>query len=199
MKAGVHVDFAHVRFGFHNAAAARRTVAMCRKYRIRVIADEATMFDTVDEAFVGIPAPTHFQTDPPLPALAAVTDLVATMGGWPEVQTALRAVQRVAEKHGVTMRSVALRWVMDQGATPVVLTSWTHAGGCFGKAQLDKGAARGRGAVPARELLGRRGLGGARRGGQVIGLPADGMHSAHRAAWRRMRAEFGHTVGIVTT
>jgi aryl-alcohol dehydrogenase-like predicted oxidoreductase len=140
VKAGVRIDYARVRLGLHCASAARPALAACKRYGIVVVADEATMFGCVDEAFVGVPCPSHFQTDPPVPSVAAVAGVVSQMGGWPEVQKALATVQDIARKHGVTMQTVALRWCIDQGATPVVLSSWSHAGGCMGKGPLDEGS-----------------------------------------------------------
>lgn len=39
---------------------------------------------------------------------------IAVAGGWAPFQTLLRAVHRVAQKHGVSMATIASRWVLDQ-------------------------------------------------------------------------------------
>ena len=136
VKAGVQMHFAHVRCGFHNAAAARAAIAVCQRYGIAVIADEGTLFGCVDEGFVGIPCPSHSQTDPAVASLPAVAAVVQQMGGWPAVQTALRAVKSIADKHGVSMQSVVLRWQMDLGATPIALVPWHPACKGFADAAL---------------------------------------------------------------
>jgi diketogulonate reductase-like aldo/keto reductase len=139
VRAGVNISFAHVHCGFHNAAAALPVFAVCKRHGIAVIADEGTLHGCVDEAFVGIPCPSHFQKDPPVPSVPAVLAMVQQMGGWDLVQAALVTVKKIADKHGVTMQSVVLRWQMDLGATPVVLVPWSHPGACVGKGPLEAG------------------------------------------------------------
>lgn len=140
IKAGVHISFAHITFGLHNASAARATIAMCQQYGIAIVADGATMFGCVDEHFLGIPCPSQFQQDPPLTSLAGAKAAISQMGGWELVQAALTAIKSVADKHNVTMATVMLRWQMDSGATPVVISAWSHPGGCMGKSPLDEGS-----------------------------------------------------------
>ena len=139
MQAGVRIDFAHIRYGLHNAKAMQPVIDVCKRYNIAIIGDEATLYGCVDEAFVGIPCPSHFQSDPSVPSVAAVRGVVHQMGGWATVQKALAAVQEVACKHGVSMQSVALRWSLDNGVSPVVLTPWSHPGACMGKGALADG------------------------------------------------------------
>lgn len=51
-------------------------------------------------------------------------DLIASHGGWDKFQCALSTVKKIADKHGVTLQTVALRWQMDQGVFPVVTMDW---------------------------------------------------------------------------
>lgn len=139
MKAGIHISFAHIAFGLQNASMARSTIATCKEYGIAVIADGATMAGCIDEHFIGIPCPSHFQQDPPVASLAGAKAAISEMGGWPQVQTALEAIKTVADKHSVSMATVMLRWQMDNGATPIVLSAWSHPGACMGKSPLEEG------------------------------------------------------------
>ncbi len=46
---------------------------------------------------------------------------IDAVGGWEALQTVLRAAQRIADKHGVSMANVATRWVLDQPAVAAVI------------------------------------------------------------------------------
>lgn len=39
--------------------------------------------------------------------------MIRSWGGWPLFQELLRALQSIAQKHGVTVSNVATRWVLD--------------------------------------------------------------------------------------
>lgn len=74
-------------------------------------------------------------------------------GGWSRFQQLLRCLRAVADRHGVSMEAVAVRWAMDQGVTPVVDINWREAAarpglatfgrpyGCALQAGTDEGAA----------------------------------------------------------
>lgn len=51
-------------------------------------------------------------------------DLIASHGGWDKFQSTLNTMKKVADKHSVTLQTVALRWQMDQGVFPVVTMDW---------------------------------------------------------------------------
>ena len=132
----------HVRCGLHCARVALATIALCKRYGIRVIAEGGLMAGCVHEDFVGVPCPGHGAdaADPAVSSLPGLAEVTHTFGGWQGVQAALKTLKRVADKHGVSMRAVALRWQMDLGATPVVAVDWSDPGGAVGKA-TEEGAA----------------------------------------------------------
>lgn len=51
---------------------------------------------------------------PPSAQVAHALELANNYGGWGKVQALLQAVKGVADKHGVMMQTVALRWQIDQ-------------------------------------------------------------------------------------
>jgi hypothetical protein len=59
---------------------------------------------------------------------AAAQRAVEAYGGWGRVQALLAALRAVAERRGVSMQAVALRWQADKGCVPV-LPVWWGAGG----------------------------------------------------------------------
>lgn len=78
----------------------------------------------INEKYIGVPCPTTASKDPSLPSVAAAVDYVDAYGGWSKTQGLLKAIKKVADKHGVSMKTVAQRWVIDQGAIPVVPINW---------------------------------------------------------------------------
>ena len=46
--------------------------------------------------------------------VAYALELANNYGGWEKTQTLLRTIKSVADKHGVMMQTVALRWQIDQ-------------------------------------------------------------------------------------
>ena len=46
---------------------------------------------------------------------------IAQIGGWSALQAVLRAAQRIAAKHGVSIANVATRWVLEQSAVAAVI------------------------------------------------------------------------------
>jgi len=46
--------------------------------------------------------------------VAHALELANNYGGWEKTQLLLRGIKAVADKHGVMMQTVALRWQIDQ-------------------------------------------------------------------------------------
>lgn len=133
VAAGVQLSFARMPFGFHNRSAAEAAIAVCGKYSIPVIGDACTLFGLVDRYFVDMPAPSPLEEKLPVTSMPHALACAKDMGGWEAVQKALKAVEAVATKHSVEMQTVALRWCIDQGVTPVIPVGWKHSAEAFGK------------------------------------------------------------------
>jgi len=101
---------------------------MAREYNVKVFARGGLMGGLVSEKYVGAPLPsTTGAPDPDLDDPAAVLEAVNNYGGWDKVQALLREVKAVADKHGVRMQTVALRWLIDMGTFPVATVRWGEA------------------------------------------------------------------------
>ena len=68
----------------------------------------------------GAPLNSHFH------CYVQALDLVNSYGGWEKFQKLLAEVKKIADKHGVKMQTVALRWQIDQGTFPVATTRWSE-------------------------------------------------------------------------
>lgn len=59
--------------------------------------------------------------------MASALEAAESYGGWDATQRLLREVKAVADKHGVRMQTVALRWLIDLGTFPVATVRWGEA------------------------------------------------------------------------
>jgi hypothetical protein len=89
---------------------------VCKRYGITA---EGTFHGCIDEAFIGIPCPSHFQEDPSVPSVPVVLTMVQQMG---KEHCADCAGDREADcrQNGLTMLSMVLQWQTELEATPVV-------------------------------------------------------------------------------
>mmetsp|Transcript_63569 Transcript_63569/g.201028 ORF Transcript_63569/g.201028 Transcript_63569/m.201028 type:complete len:458 (-) Transcript_63569:63-1436(-) len=101
------------------------TLALCKDEGVTVLATNSLLGGLLSDKFVGAPCPAS--VDPDVDSPTAALDTVEKYGGWPKFQKLLAGLQQIAAKHSCTMASVAMRWVMDAGATPVVGVHWDSA------------------------------------------------------------------------
>lgn len=81
----------------------------------------------ISEKYLGVPCPSTAVPDPALPCVAHAVDYIDAYGGWTKTQGLLKAVKSVADKHSVTMKTVAMRWAIDQHTVPSMPIQW-HKG-----------------------------------------------------------------------
>jgi len=116
IAAGAAINFVRVPLGLHCPGNAADVRALCRENGIAVLSDEGTLHGLLDEAYVGVPCPSV------LDGLShAAAALIARAGGWDALQALLVQVKAVADKHAVAMRTVGLRWQIDQGVVPTLV------------------------------------------------------------------------------
>lgn len=124
IQAGIKICTATISYSLADRSQAK-VLQLCRAYGVRVFAKGGLMAGLISERYVGAPCPDPVAADPDLDSVPAALDAVKSYGGWDRVQGLLAAVKAVADKHGVKMQTVALRWQMDQGTTPVANMRWT--------------------------------------------------------------------------
>eukprot|EP00200_Dunaliella_tertiolecta_P005346 CAMPEP_0202357714 /NCGR_PEP_ID=MMETSP1126-20121109/11636_1 /ASSEMBLY_ACC=CAM_ASM_000457 /TAXON_ID=3047 /ORGANISM="Dunaliella tertiolecta, Strain CCMP1320" /LENGTH=540 /DNA_ID=CAMNT_0048950661 /DNA_START=137 /DNA_END=1759 /DNA_ORIENTATION=+ len=103
------------------------SLEMAREYNIKVLARDGLMGGLVSEKYLGVAAPsTTGPEDPDLDEVAHALELANNYGGWEKTQELLKSIKAVADKHGVTMQTVALRWQIDQGLFPIATIRWSE-------------------------------------------------------------------------
>lgn len=121
IQAGVPIISVQVPFSLADRRHAS-TIAICRKYGIKILSRDGLMGGLINDKYVGNYCPDT--ADDNLVDVAYCVDLINELGGWGVVQNLLSVVKKIADKHGVSMETVALRWQMDQGTFPVVPIQW---------------------------------------------------------------------------
>ncbi len=97
--------------------ATGRMAEVCARQGVKLLAYGTLGGGFLAERWLGAPEP------------AAVADwskmkysrFIDAIGGWAALQTVLRAAQRIATRHGVSIANVATRWVLEQPAVAAVI------------------------------------------------------------------------------
>lgn len=124
LQAGIEIATLQTHYCVTDSSA-QAAVSLCRKHGIQILARGGLLAGLMSPKYLGAACPDSADQDPDLDSATAALAAVAKLGGWERVQHVLSTVQQVADKHGVRMETVALRWQIDQGTTPVVTLRWT--------------------------------------------------------------------------
>jgi aryl-alcohol dehydrogenase-like predicted oxidoreductase len=76
------------------------------------------------DKWLGKPPP---RSRPDTASLGKYLNTIQQAGGWGHLQKVLSACRRVADKHGVSIANVAIRWVLEQPAVAAVIVSRAFA------------------------------------------------------------------------
>ncbi len=119
VKHGIPVLSNQVSFSLLDRRAAGEMSSFCLDHGIALLAYGTLAGGLISERFLGREEP----------GASDISDwskmkykrFVDTIGGWQVLQGILRALSRVARKHGVSIPNVATRWVLQQGAVAAVI------------------------------------------------------------------------------
>lgn len=123
IQAGVPVVAVSIPFSLADRSYGK-TLQLARQYNLKVFARSGLLCGLVSEKYLGAPCPDTAVPDPDLDEVGAALEIVNNYGGWPRIQRLLQEVKKVADKHGVRMQTVALRWLIDNGTFPLATTRW---------------------------------------------------------------------------
>jgi aryl-alcohol dehydrogenase-like predicted oxidoreductase/enamine deaminase RidA (YjgF/YER057c/UK114 family) len=116
---GIPIASNQVSFSLLDRRAARRLSEVCARHGVRLLAYGTLAGGFLSERWLGAPEPDA----------AAIPDwskmkyrrFIAAAGGWPVLQSLLRALDAIARRHGVSIANVASRWVLEQPAVAAVI------------------------------------------------------------------------------
>ena len=111
-----------VQFSPVDSRPLQRMTAVCEKYGIKLLTYGSFCGGFLSGKWLGKPAPELYSTSEGLtPSQRKYFDMIQTWGTWTDFQTLLNVLQKVAQKHQVSLANVASRWILDQPSVGAVI------------------------------------------------------------------------------
>ncbi|MFN0184464.1 MAG: aldo/keto reductase [Aquabacterium sp.] len=117
LKDGIPVATNQVSFSLLDRRAAGRMSAVCIAHGVKLLAYGALGGGFLSDRWVGQPEPLHIEDW----SKSKYRRFIAAVGGWAALQRVLQAAHAVAQRHGVSVANVAMRWVLQQPAVGAVI------------------------------------------------------------------------------
>jgi diketogulonate reductase-like aldo/keto reductase/enamine deaminase RidA (YjgF/YER057c/UK114 family) len=112
LRDGVPVATNQVSFSLLDRRAAGRMSELCMAGDVRLLAYGTLAGGFLSERWLGVPEPREI----PDWSKNKYKRFIDTVGGWSALQGVLAAAKSVADKHGVSIANVAVRWVLEHPA-----------------------------------------------------------------------------------
>ena len=124
VQAGVPIVSHQVQYSVLDRRPAGAMTELCDRHGIRLLAYGALAGGFLSETWLGERAPRATLENRSLTKYRLIID---ECGGWDYFQALLRAMKAIADRHGVTIGAVALRWTLDQPGVAGVIVGARHA------------------------------------------------------------------------
>jgi aryl-alcohol dehydrogenase-like predicted oxidoreductase/enamine deaminase RidA (YjgF/YER057c/UK114 family) len=117
LRHGLPIATNQVSFSLLDRRAAGRMSALCQASGVKLLAYGALAGGFLSERWLGQPDP----TDAPDWSKSKYRRFIEAIGGWAAYQGVLLAAHQIANRHGVSVAAVSLRWVLEQQAVGAVI------------------------------------------------------------------------------
>jgi len=114
LDAGIPIVSNQVQYSLLDRRPEVSMVPLCLERGVQLLAYGTVLGGLLSEAYLDKPEPSRY--DLPTASLQKYKGMVDAWGSWALFQELLRTVKAVAGRHGVTMSSVAVRYVLDRPA-----------------------------------------------------------------------------------
>jgi aryl-alcohol dehydrogenase-like predicted oxidoreductase len=111
---GIRIVTNQVQFSLVDRRPEARMAPFCRERGVQLLAYGTVCGGLLSERFLGQPEPRASALD--TVSLQKYKRMVDAWGGWPLFQELLAALRDVAVRHGASIATVAVRWVLDRPA-----------------------------------------------------------------------------------
>jgi aryl-alcohol dehydrogenase-like predicted oxidoreductase len=118
LDAGVPIRANQIQYSPLDNRPDAQMLALCREHGIAILAYGTIAGGFLTDAWLGKP-------EPPGPfenrSHTKYKLIIEDFGGWSLFQELLRALRRIADRHGATIAQVAVRWALDRGIAGAII------------------------------------------------------------------------------
>ncbi|MGN8135067.1 aldo/keto reductase [Paraburkholderia sp. 22099] len=111
IESGVQLTSMQVQYSLLDRRPAKKLSAYAREHGIHLLCYGTVAGGFLSNRWLGAPEPGRDIANRSLIKYKLIID---DFGGWEVFQTLLRTLENIASKHGVSMSTIATRWVLDQ-------------------------------------------------------------------------------------
>jgi aryl-alcohol dehydrogenase-like predicted oxidoreductase len=124
LEAGVPVVSNQVQYSALDHRPERGMVAFCQRHGISLLCYGTVAGGFLSDRYLGAPEP-----EPPLDnrSLVKYQLIIQDFGGWKPFQSLLATLRSVADKHGTTLATIAMRYVLGRSQVGAVIVGARHA------------------------------------------------------------------------
>ncbi len=125
LDAGVSLVSHQVQYSVMDRRPAAAMTTLCQQAGIQLLCYGAIAGGFLSDRYLDQPAPAE-----PLDnrSLVKYRLIIEEFGGWDRFQILLRVLRAIADRHGVSISAVAVRWVLDQPRVAGVIVGARHSG-----------------------------------------------------------------------
>lgn len=124
LNAGVPLRSMQTQYSLLDRRPARQLAALARSHGMQLLCYGTLAGGFLTEHWLGQPEPAAALTNRSLVKYKLIID---EFGGWAAFQSLLRALQAIAQRHAVSLASVAVRWVLDQPGVAAAIVGARYA------------------------------------------------------------------------
>jgi aryl-alcohol dehydrogenase-like predicted oxidoreductase len=112
LDAGIAIVSNQVQFSLVDQRPLVQMTAFCQAHDIQLLAYGTLCGSLISAKYLGQPSPTRYQLN--TASLRKYKNIIEAWGGWEPFQILLKTLQKIADKHQVSLSAVAVRYILDQ-------------------------------------------------------------------------------------
>jgi aryl-alcohol dehydrogenase-like predicted oxidoreductase len=112
LDAGITIVTNQVQFSLVDQRPLVQMTEFCQAHDIQLLTYGTLCGSLISAKYLGQPNPTRYQLN--TASLRKYKNMIEAWGGWERFQILLKALQKIADKHQVSLSAVAVRYILDQ-------------------------------------------------------------------------------------
>jgi len=111
LKMGINIVSNQVQYSLIDRRPEQLMATVCKKYNIKLLAYGTLCGGLLSERYIGKPEPSRSELN--TASLSKYKNMIDSWGNWNLFQELLAVLKNIAEKHGVSIANVAVRYVLE--------------------------------------------------------------------------------------